>query len=326
MIAVNGITLNLFLANGFFMPWAAFEIVSLPKIYQHKGLRRAQPASKKCQWVRQILHCCLQKRNCIKGRDGGKFWLLVLLCEDPSQLEYPELAILTGCKICSNSLLLCLPTSLSLENTNLNWAERQSREEMRKKNGIQTFLFLKMTWLFPWAWEVWERILTVTGSPSPGVLVIPSCLWSPGAGWEEATQKRSHIAHCNCHNSLISPSFGNFFPKMVLNWAVRPAWVTLLSEAKPLPSKRDPQSRPLYKSYPCTVRDPFFWPSSSSTPPSLSHPYGLALRACSADTCNGLPASSCACPQWPHLTVTFKLPSGNNFNSCSEWLLWWLHS
>lgn len=140
MIAVNGITLNLFLANGFFMPWAAFEIVSLPKIYQHKGLRRAQPASKKCQWVRQILHCCLQKRNCIKGRDGGKFWLLILLCEDPSQLEYPELAILTGCKICSNSLLLCLPTSLSLENTNLNWAERQrGRDEKEKRHPNFSF-------------------------------------------------------------------------------------------------------------------------------------------------------------------------------------------
>lgn len=36
MITVNGITLNLFLENGFCMPWVAFEIVSLPKIYQQK--------------------------------------------------------------------------------------------------------------------------------------------------------------------------------------------------------------------------------------------------------------------------------------------------
>lgn len=56
-----------------------------------------------------------------------------------------------------------------------------------------------------------------------------------------------------------------------------------------------------------------------------SHPQGLALSTCSVDTCNVLPASSCASPQWPHLTVTFKFPSGNNFNSYSEWLLCWLH-
>lgn len=164
MIAVNGITLNLFLANGFFMPWAAFEIVSLPKIYQHKGLRRAQPASKKCQWIRQILHCCLQKRNCIKGRDGGKSWLLVLLCEDPSQLEYPELAILTGCKICSNSLLLCLPTLLSLENTNLNWAERQrGRDEKEKPSRFFFFWRWLGFFLGPGRFEegssLWQAVL-----------------------------------------------------------------------------------------------------------------------------------------------------------------------
>lgn len=86
-----------------------------------------------------------------------------------------------------------------------------------RKNDIQVFLFLKTTWLFPWAGEVWGRILTVTDGPSPGLLVIPSHLWNPRARCEETTQKRSRVAQCNCHNSHTSPSCGNFVPKMVLN-------------------------------------------------------------------------------------------------------------
>lgn len=161
-----------------------------------------------------------------------------------------------------------------------------------RKNNIQVFLFLKTTWLLPWAGEVWGRILTVTDGPSPGLLVIPSHLWNPRARWEETTQKRSRVAQCNCHNSHTSPSCGNFVPKMVLNWAVRPARVTLLSEAE----QREPHGRPsLHTISLRTVRNPFFWPSSSSTSP-LSYGKGLALSASSWPPRNDLTSlwpSSC---------------------------------
>lgn len=224
----------------------------------------------------------LTEKEYIKGRDGDKSELLVLLCEDPSELECHELAISTVCKICSNSLLFCPPNSPSIK--------LKLDRKIKGKRWERKVAF-KITWPFPWTWEVWRKDAHCDRNPFP---LSHDCSFPPREGMGSNT---GDTARGTLQRQQL-PSLDNFSPKVGLNWAVRPTWVTLPAEAQPLASRRGLQSRYSLYTYTCAqVGIP-----SSNPPHALTLILcltRLSICACSVGPCSLLPASSCASSQWP---------------------------